>query len=129
MGYLTKMNGKSGQNGFSTVGLSILGQAPRLIDGLENGLIQKFESITEQSWKLSKAFLYKMEAIDSKTPKQSIKNFFNAGYLDEDSYLLWVQALEDRNILSHRYDEQGYHKALGTMKTYAKFYSKLFEII
>jgi len=29
MGYLTKMNGESGQNGFSTVGLSILGQAPR----------------------------------------------------------------------------------------------------
>ncbi len=29
MGYLTKMNGKYGQNGFSAVGFSILGQAPR----------------------------------------------------------------------------------------------------
>jgi hypothetical protein len=29
MGYLTKMNGKSGQNGFSAVGFSILGQPPR----------------------------------------------------------------------------------------------------
>jgi hypothetical protein len=28
MGYLTKMNGKYGQNGFSTAGFSILGQAP-----------------------------------------------------------------------------------------------------
>jgi len=26
MGYLTKMNGKYGQNGFSAVGFSILGQ-------------------------------------------------------------------------------------------------------
>ncbi len=29
MGYLTKMNGEYGQNGFSAVGFSILGQAPR----------------------------------------------------------------------------------------------------
>jgi len=29
MGYLTKMNGKSGQNGFSAVGFSIVGQPPR----------------------------------------------------------------------------------------------------
>ena len=28
MGYLTIMNGKSGQNGFSAVGFSILGQPP-----------------------------------------------------------------------------------------------------
>ncbi len=28
MGYLTKMNEKSGQKGFSAVGFSILGQAP-----------------------------------------------------------------------------------------------------
>jgi hypothetical protein len=28
MGYLTKMNGESGQNGFSAVGFSILGQPP-----------------------------------------------------------------------------------------------------
>ena len=61
---------------------------PRLIDGLENGLIQKFEIITELSWKLAKVFLYKIDAIDSKTPKQTIKNFFNAGYLEEQSYLL-----------------------------------------
>ena len=31
MGYLTKMNGKYGQNGFSAVGFSILGQAPRCV--------------------------------------------------------------------------------------------------
>ena len=31
MGYLTIMNGKSGQNGFSAVGFSILGQPPRYL--------------------------------------------------------------------------------------------------
>lgn len=49
--------------------------------------IQKFEIATKQSWKLAKVFLLKTDAIDSKTPKQSIKSFFTAGYLDEDNYL------------------------------------------
>ncbi len=31
MGYLTKMNGKYGQYGFSAVGFSNLGQPPRVI--------------------------------------------------------------------------------------------------
>ncbi|NOR69313.1 MAG: hypothetical protein GQ532_06385 [Methylomarinum sp.] len=74
---------------------------PRVIDGLENGLIRKFEIITELSWKLAKAFLFQMEAVDSKTPKQNIKSFFAAGHLVEEDYLLWMQALDDRNSLSH----------------------------
>jgi len=102
---------------------------PRLIDGLENGLIQKFEIITEQSWKLAKAFLYQQDGVDSKTPKQSIKNFFNAGYLEEESYLLWMQALEDRNVLGHRYDEEAYQNALGRMKRYSVFYLRLFNMV
>ncbi len=32
MGYLTKMNGKYGQNGFFAVGFSILGQPPSYIN-------------------------------------------------------------------------------------------------
>jgi len=39
MGYLTKMNGKYGQNGFSTVGFSILGQPPRAQDILVVAII------------------------------------------------------------------------------------------
>ncbi len=98
---------------------------PRLIDGLENGMIQKFEIVTELSWKLAKVFLLKAEAIDAKTPKQSIKSFFAAGYLDEQNYLLWMQALDDRNGLSHRYDEEAYQAALNRMKSYVKLYLKL----
>jgi len=98
---------------------------PRLIDGLENGLIQKFEIITELSWKLAKVFLYEMEAVDSKTPKQSIKSFFAAGHLVEEDYLLWMQALDDRNSLSHRYDEASYQSTLKRMKVYADLYLKL----
>ena len=102
---------------------------PRLIDGLENGLVQKFEIVAEQSWKLVKVFLLKKEGIDEKTPKQTVKNFYKAGYLDEDDYLLWMQALDDRNSLSHRYDEVAYQKTLGRMIDYADFFERLVKII
>ena len=102
----------------------------RLIDGLENGLIQKFEIVTEQQgWKLAKKFLFEKDGVDVKTPKQTIKSFYTSGYLEEDEYSLWLQALEDRNILSHRYDEEAYQLALGKMQEYARFYSQLIKII
>ena len=100
-----------------------------MIDGLENGLVQKFEIVTEQSWKLGKVFLLKKEGIDEKTPKQTVKNFYKAGYLDEDDYLLWIQALDDRNTLSHRYDEVAYQKALGRMNEYADFFERLLKMV
>ena len=69
-----------------------------------------------------------MEGIDAKTPKQCVKNFFTAGYLEEDDYLLWMQALNDRNVLSHRYDEEAYQHAKKNMITYADLYLKLLGI-
>ncbi|MEN8220337.1 MAG: HI0074 family nucleotidyltransferase substrate-binding subunit [Pseudomonadota bacterium] len=101
----------------------------RLIDGLENGLVQKFEIVTEQSWKLVKVFLFKQEGVDTKTPKQAVKAYYNAGYLNEDDYLLWIQALNDRNTLSHRYDEDGYQQALGRMSDYANFFKRLVKAV
>lgn len=102
---------------------------PRLIDGLENGLIQKFEIATEQSWKLTKFFLLQQEEIDAKTPKQTVKACYNAGYLNEDDYLLWIQALNDRNTLSHRYNEEAYQQALGRMLNYAALFDRLVKTL
>lgn len=50
----------------------------RLIDGIENGMIQKFEYSIEMCWKLIKKFLKLKDGIDAKTPKQSIKEFYLA---------------------------------------------------
>ena len=101
----------------------------RLIDGLENGLVQKFEIVTEQSWKLIKVFLLKQDGVDTKTPKQAVKAYYNAGYLNEDDYLLWIQALNDRNTLSHRYDEEDYQQTLARMSDYANFFNRLVKSV
>ena len=102
---------------------------PRLIDGLESGLVRKFEIVTEQSWKLVKTFLLKKEGLDTKTPKQAVKGYYNAGFMSEDDYLLWIQALDDRNTLSHRYDEGAYQQALDRMPNYAALFKRVVKTL
>lgn len=70
----------------------------------ETGLIAMFEICFEQSWKLLKEIL-KREGIDeSKTgsPRQILKSAYGAGILTDEK--IWLEILEDRNILSHVYD-------------------------
>ena len=61
MGYLTKMNGESGQNSFSAVGFSILGQPPSFKlpchfdqrdDCMDTGGRAMQGAIAEESWDL-----------------------------------------------------------------------------
>ena len=58
----------------------------KLIDGIKNGQIQKFEYCSELAWKLIKRFLYLIHGIDSKTPKGSIKELYRIGYSNEETY-------------------------------------------
>jgi len=41
-----------------------------------------------------------------KTPKSCIREFFSAGYLDEDDTKLLLQMIDDRNLTSHTYKEE-----------------------
>ena len=70
----------------------------------ETGFVAMFEICFEQSWKLLKEIL-KREGIDeSKTgsPRQILKSAYGAGILSDEK--IWLEILEDRNILSHVYD-------------------------
>jgi len=58
-----------------------------------------------------------------------VKAFYNAGYLAENDYLFWIQALNDRNGLSHRYDEQAYQQIFKSLPKYTIFFSELVKII
>ena len=70
----------------------------------ETGLIAMFEICYEQSWKVLKAVLEKEGDRNSKTgsPRQIFKAAYSAGILPEEE--VWIEILEDRNILSHVYD-------------------------
>lgn len=66
------------------------------------GLIQFFEVGFELAWKVMKDYLV-AEGYDVKSPRESIKQAFQYGLIDDGT--LWLEALEKRNLSAHTYDE------------------------
>lgn len=81
-----------------------------------DGTIQRFELAIELFWKTLKRGLAH-EGIDTRTPRQSLKEAYQAGWLDDES--LWLQMLLDRNETSHIYDEETARVIYGRIKAYA----------
>jgi nucleotidyltransferase substrate binding protein (TIGR01987 family) len=100
-----------------------------LIDGLLNGIIQKFEYTTDLAWKSVREFLIDKDGLQINSPKQVFKEFYSLNYLDENMYLELINALNDRNVLSHVYDEQEMQDILAKIKIYAEAYKNLIDIL
>lgn len=66
------------------------------------GIIQLFEISFELSWKLMKDYLDAQE-FNVKSPREAIKQAFQIGLI-EDGHV-WLDALSDRNLTVHTYDE------------------------
>jgi len=67
------------------------------------GLIQFYEMTFELAWKTIKDF-NESEGLITKTPREAIKQAIQMEII-EDGHA-WVDALEDRNLTSHIYDEK-----------------------
>lgn len=67
------------------------------------GLIQFFETAFELSWKTIKDYL-EAQGFTVKTPSDTIKQAFQIELI-EDGHV-WMQALENRNLIAHTYDEE-----------------------
>jgi nucleotidyltransferase substrate binding protein (TIGR01987 family) len=68
------------------------------------GTIQFFEMSFELAWKSVKDYLQEQGFIDIKSPKATIKKAFEISLI-EDGHL-WLEALENRNLATHTYDEK-----------------------
>lgn len=97
----------------------------RLMDGMQNGRAQKFEYTTELCWKAIKFFLKEKEGVDEASPKKIIKAYYLGGYVTEDDYLLLIEAVEDRNRLSHIYDAEIFNNILARLSEYAALYERV----
>ena len=97
----------------------------RLIDGFQNGRAQKFEYTTELCWKAIKVFLRDKDGIDEAAPKKVIKAYYIEGYISEDDYLLLLDAIEDRNRLSHIYDAETFNRILTRLSDYAALFERI----
>jgi nucleotidyltransferase substrate binding protein (TIGR01987 family) len=102
---------------------------PRLIDGLQNGKAQKFEYTLELGWKAIKAFVNQREGIDESSPKKVIKAFYLAGYIGENDYLALIEAIDDRNKLSHIYEMREFDLIVTRLPQYAELLQRVLEAI
>ena len=97
----------------------------RLVDGMQNGRAQKFEYATELCWKAIKFLLKEKEGVDEAAPKKIIKAYYLGGYTTEDDYLLLLEAVEDRNRLSHIYDAATFNGILARFPGYAALFERV----
>ena len=67
------------------------------------GIIQFFEITFELSWKLMKDYLESIGYIVN-SPREAIKQSFQIELID-DGYV-WMDALENRNLTTHTYNEE-----------------------
>ena len=97
----------------------------RLVDGMQNGRAQKFEYATELCWKAIKSFLKEKDGVDEASPKRIIKAYYLGGYATEDDYLLLLEAVEDRNRISHIYDAETFNNILARLPGYAALFARV----
>ncbi|MFH1429156.1 MAG: nucleotidyltransferase substrate binding protein [Candidatus Margulisiibacteriota bacterium] len=67
------------------------------------GIIQFYEATFELSWKMLKDYLDE-QGFTVTSPREAIKQAFQSDII-EDGHI-WIEALEDRNLTTHTYDEK-----------------------
>lgn len=89
----------------------------------KEGIIQRFEYTLELGWKTLKD---KMEfdglILDQISPKVVIKEAFQAKYIDQIE--VWLEMINDRNLLSHSYDLATFESVIPDIK---KIYAPLLK--
>lgn len=94
-------------------------QTPNWIE--QTALIKVFEIIFELAWKTLKDYL-ESEGVIAKSPREVLKQSFQMGLINSGEE--WLDALEKRNLMAHRYDED-YAKMITSL--IAEKYAPLFE--
>jgi len=87
-------------------------ETPSIVE--KAGVIQFFETTFELSWKLMKDYLEYL-GYDINSPREAIKKSFSIELINEGD--MWLQALIERNLTSHTYDEATATEVYKAIKT------------
>jgi nucleotidyltransferase substrate binding protein (TIGR01987 family) len=81
-----------------------LANGPEVLNDLEKeGTVQRFEYTVELAWKVLKDYLeFSGVQLASVTPRSVVKAAFRARLVPDGQ--LWIDMLDHRNLLSHKYD-------------------------
>ncbi|MBI4432967.1 MAG: nucleotidyltransferase substrate binding protein [Candidatus Omnitrophica bacterium] len=91
------------------------------------GLIQLFELAFELAWKTMKDKL-ESDGFKVNSPRDTIKTAFQNGTIRDGE--LWMKALEERNLLTHTYDEEMSDKARDLIRDqYFKLLKDLYDYL
>jgi len=74
----------------------------------KEGLVQRFEYTFELAWKTMKDYLAS-KGLDVAYPRDVLKEAFASGLIENGE--LWMEMLDNRNMLSHTYDEKTFEVA------------------
>jgi nucleotidyltransferase substrate binding protein (TIGR01987 family) len=80
----------------------------------KGGLIQFYKMAFELAWKLMKDYLEE-QGFTVNSPREAIKQAFQSGIVENGQG--WIDALEDRNLTTHTYDENTAEKVVSTIRT------------
>ena len=87
------------------------------------GLIQFFELAFELSWKTLKDYL-ESQGFQTKSPRETIKQAYQSEIIQNGS--IWMDAMDDRNLTTHTYDEATSLKIEGLIRN--KYFALLSEL-
>lgn len=96
-----------------------------LSDLEKEGIVQRFEYTFELAWKTLKDFLqYSGIQLDPVSPRSVLKQGFAADILKDGA--LWINMLDQRNAMSHTYDEQQFEAVMAAISE--QFFAPLCEL-
>ena len=78
---------------------------PATTEREQAGVIQAFESSSEQCWKAWQKEL-KALGVSTPSPRQTLAAAFRQGWISPEKEALWLQRHEDRNLASHTYQAE-----------------------
>ena len=95
----------------------------------KEGIIQRFEYTFELAWKTLKDYLeYSGIKLEQVTLRYVIKQAFSAKIIKDGQ--AWIDMLEQRNLLSHTYDQAIFEKAVKTIAVdYIPLIEQLFSLL
>ncbi|OGC14706.1 nucleotidyltransferase [candidate division WOR-1 bacterium RIFOXYC2_FULL_37_10] len=99
-------------------------EKPELNKFEKQGLIQCFQYTFELAWKTAKDYLEEKGIQDTQWPRNVIQSAFQTEMISDGH--VWIEALENRNLMAHTYDEKKANEADHLIRT--KYYSMLCEL-
>lgn len=88
-------------------------EGPSLVE--KAGIIQFFEVTFELSWNVMKDYLQEQGFDQVRSPRAAIKKSFEIELVSDGH--LWLEALNNRNLTAHTYDERTANKIVETVRT------------